>query len=38
VDFIAFLEEELRKIRTILARDACDERFLHLRLSFSRVN
>ena len=29
VHFVAFLEEELRKIRTILARDACDQRFLH---------
>ena len=29
VNFIAFLEEKLRKIGTILARDARDQRFLH---------
>ena len=26
---VAFIEEELRKIRTILACNACDKRFLH---------
>jgi hypothetical protein len=29
VDFVAFLKQQIRKITSILARDACDECLFH---------